>query len=41
VNMKARTYPGMRQNFRQMKPVTATCDPEFDSGCDPEDEVPF
>ena len=39
--LKARSYPGMRSDFRVMKPVTATCDPDFDSGCDANDEVPF
>ena len=38
--LKARIYPGMRSDFRVMKPVTATCDPDFDSGCDANDEVP-
>ena len=39
-NFKARIYPGMRQDFRVMKPVTATCDPDFDSGCDANDAIP-
>eukprot|EP00192_Tetraselmis_astigmatica_P020213 CAMPEP_0117657728 /NCGR_PEP_ID=MMETSP0804-20121206/5484_1 /TAXON_ID=1074897 /ORGANISM="Tetraselmis astigmatica, Strain CCMP880" /LENGTH=191 /DNA_ID=CAMNT_0005464199 /DNA_START=201 /DNA_END=776 /DNA_ORIENTATION=- len=42
VNLKARTYPGMRQDFRVMKPVTATegdC-PEAELG-EPCEEIPF
>lgn len=31
--MKVRAYPGMRKNFRVMKPVEETCDPEKEA-CD-------
>eukprot|EP00873_Tetraselmis_striata_P035871 jgi/Tetstr1/456135/TSEL_042904.t1 len=41
VGVKARTYPGMRQDFRIMKPVTATEDcPEAELG-EPCEDIPF